>query len=144
MPRKTYSTLPADYKVCLHEDCPMAATCLHQMAFASLLESETYLHLINPRKCSKSNECKFYRDAKPVMYAYGFTGFQKKMFPQQYQTFMKTLIAKFGRSNYFERRSGRLPLSPKEQEIVLAALHKAGITEDLPFDHYEEQVNYCD
>ena len=144
MPRKTYSTLPADYTVCLHEDCPMAATCLHQTAYSKLQESEPYLWLINPRKCTKGDNCAFYRDAKPVMYARGFTGFQKRMFPGQYQTFMRTLIIEFGRSNYFERRSGRLPLSPKEQEIVLAALHKAGITEDLPFDHYEEQVNYCD
>ena len=136
--------MPADYTVCQHEDCPMAATCLHQIAYAKLQESETYLWLINPRKCTKSDNCAFYRDAKPVMYARGFTGFQKRMFPGQYQTFMRTLIMEFGRSNYFELRSGRLPLSPKEQEIVLAALHKAGITEDLPFDHYEEQVNYCD
>ena len=136
--------MPADYTVCQHEDCPMAATCLHQIAYAKLQESETYLWLINPRKCTKSDNCAFYRDAKPVMYARGFTGFQKRMFPGQYQTFMRTLIMEFGRSNYFELRSGRLPLSPKEQEIVLAALHKEGITEDLPFDHYEEQVNYCD
>ena len=26
MPRRNYSTMPADYTVCLHEDCPMAAT----------------------------------------------------------------------------------------------------------------------
>ncbi|MBR1499586.1 MAG: hypothetical protein IJ615_08190 [Bacteroidaceae bacterium] len=42
MPRKAYTTQPADYTVCLHEDCPMAATCLHQIAFSALLESEVY------------------------------------------------------------------------------------------------------
>ena len=57
---------------------------------------------------------------------------------------MRTLIGVFGRSDYYERRSGRLSLSPKEQETVLAALRKAGITEDLPFDRYEVQINYCD
>ena len=78
------------------------------------------------------------------MYAYGFTGFQKKMLPQQYRTFMGTLIGVFGRSNYFERRNGNLSLSLKDQEVVLTALHEAGIKEDLPFDRYEEQINYCD
>lgn len=136
--------MPADYAVCLHEDCPMAATCLHQIAFSALQESEAFLHLINPKKCAKSNRCKFYRDSKPVKYAYGFTGFQKRMFPAQYRTFMNFLIKEFGRSNYFERRRGTLSLSPKEQEAVLAALHEAGITENLPFDRYEEQINYCD
>jgi len=144
MPRKTYTTLPADYPACLHQDCPMAAECLHQVAFQTLQESQTYLSLINPRKATKSEECKFYRDAKPVMFARGFTGFQKKMFTEQYQIFMRTLIGEFGRNEYFAYRRGELILSPKIQEIVLAALHKAGIAEDYPFDHYEEMINYCD
>ena len=144
MPRKAYTTLPADYTVCLHEDCPMAATCLHHIAFSALQESETYLHLINPSMCTKSEGCRFYRDSKPVMYARGFTGFQKKMFPQQYQSFMKILIGEFGRNAYFAYRRGELPLSPKLQETILAALKSVGITKALPFDRYEEQINYYD
>lgn len=144
MARKNYTTLPADYAVCMHEDCPMAASCLHRLAFATLQESETYLQLINPKKCTKTAECKFYRSSEPVRYACGFTGFQKKMFPQQYQIFMRTLIRVFGRNPYFAYRRGELNLSPKEQETVLAALRKAGVTEDLPFDRYKEQINYCD
>ncbi len=144
MARKNYTTLPADFAVCIHEDCPMATSCLHQLAFAELQESETYLQLISPKKCTKTAKCKFYRTSEPVRYAYGFTGFQRKMFPGQYQTFMRALIGKFGRNAYYERRNGTLSLSPKEQEIILAALRKAGVTEDLPFDRYEEQINYCD
>lgn len=78
------------------------------------------------------------------MYARGFTGFQKRMFPGQYRTFMQTLIGTFGRNAYFERRRGETPLPPAEQETIIAALRKAGVTEDLTFDHYEEQINYCD
>jgi hypothetical protein len=122
----------------------MAATCLHQIAYPLLLKSETYLRLINPKKCSKDRKCPFYRDSKPVTYAFGFTNFQKKMFPGQYQTFMCTLIGKFGRNAYFERRRGDSPLSPKEQEIVLAALQKAGIKEKIPFDKYEDIINWYD
>lgn len=144
MPKRTYTSLPTDYPVCKHADCQMAATCLHQQAYPTLLGSETYLRLINPRQCSKDGKCKFYRDSKPVTYARGFTNFQKKMFPGQYQTFMTTLIGKFGRNAYFERRRGETALSPKEQEIVLAALRKAGITEEIKFDAYEENVNWYD
>ncbi len=136
--------MPADYTVCLHEDCPMAATCLHQIAFTALQKSEAVLSLINPKKCAKDSSCKFYRDSKPVKYAYGFTGFQKRMFPSQYKTFMGRLIKEFGRNEYFAYRRGSLSLAPKVQEVILAALHEAGITEDIPFDRYEEQINYCD
>ncbi|MBO7119438.1 MAG: hypothetical protein J6W03_03875 [Bacteroidaceae bacterium] len=144
MARKNYTTLPADYAVCMYEDCPMAASCLHQLAYATLVQSETFLHLISPRKCTKDAGCKFYRCSEPVRFARGFTGFQKKMFPEQYQKFMGTLIGEFGRNAYYERRSGKLFLPPREQETILAALRKAGVTEDLPFDHYEELINYCD
>ena len=144
MPKKTYRALPPDYGVCLHAYCPMAATCLHQRAYPQLLKKETTLRLINPEKCSKDKECRFYRDSKPVTYAFGFTNFQKKMFPAQYQTFMYTLIGKFGRNAYFERRRGESPLSPKEQEVILEALRKAGVTEKMQFDKYEENINWYD
>lgn len=144
MPRRNYTTLPADYAVCLHQDCPMAATCLHRIALSELQQTESFLTLINPRMCTKGEDCKFYRDSKPAMYARGFTGFQKKMFPQQYQSFMRMLIGKFGRNVYFAYRRGELPLSPKLQETILTALQSVGITENLPFDRYEEQINYCD
>ena len=45
---------------------------------------------------------------------------------------------------YFERRRGEFPLSPKEQRIVLNALRRVGVTEELRFDHYEESVNWYD
>lgn len=144
MPRKIYTTLPSDYTVCLHADCPMAATCLHQIAFSALQKSERFLKLINPSECTKNSTCQHHRDSKPVKFAYGFTGFQKRMFPAQYKTFMNSLIMEFGRNEYFAYRRGETPLSPEYQETVIAALRKVGITEDFPFDRYEEHINYCD
>lgn len=91
MSKKTYTSLPPNYPVCEHNDCPMAATCLHQLAYTTLLNTETYLRLLNPTQCVKCETCKFYRNNTPVTYARGFTNFQKKMFPDQYQTFMYKL-----------------------------------------------------
>ena len=73
MPKKTYTSLPTDYSVCKHADCPMAATCLHQLAYPTLLGSQTFLRLINPRKCSKDEKCSFYRDSKPETYLRGLS-----------------------------------------------------------------------
>ena len=69
---------------------------------------------------------------------------QSRMFPAQYQQFMSILMSHFGRNPYFERRRGEFPLSPKEQRIVLNALRRVGVTEELRFDHYEESVNWYD
>ena len=144
MPKKTYTSVPTGYSVCSHTDCPQAATCLHQLAYTALLKTANYLDLINPTKCSKDEKCKFYRTSKPMIYARGFTNFQKNMFPGQYQQFMMMLIGKFGRNAYYERRRGASALSPKEQEIVLAALRKVGVKEEIKFDSYEENINWYD
>lgn len=144
MPKKFYTSIPANYAVCLHHDCPKAATCLHQIAYQTLVEQENYLNLINPNRCGKDDSCRYYRNNTPVVYARGFTNFQKRMFPDQYQTFKSILIDKFCRNSYFERRRGETALSPKEQSIVLQALKAAGITEEFKFDSYEENYNWRD
>ena len=144
MAKKTYTSLPSHYTVCEHSDCPMAATCLHQLAYTELLKTEPVLHLLNPTQCTKNETCKFYRNNTPVTYARGFTNFQKKMYPHQYQAFMHKLIGKFSRNGYFERRRGETVLSPKEQETVLAALKEAGISEEMKFDSYESHINWYD
>ena len=48
MPRKEYTSLPTNYPVCEHSDCPMAASCLHQIAHAMKLKTDELLRLINP------------------------------------------------------------------------------------------------
>ena len=97
-----------------------------------------------PTLCTRDEACPYFRDSAPVTYARGFTGMQSRMFPAQYQQFMSILMSHFGRNPYFERRRGEFPLSPKEQRIVLNALRRVGVTEELRFDHYEESVNWYD
>lgn len=122
----------------------MSATCLHQTAYSTLIEHEEYLQLINPTRCSQNESCAYYRDSKPVTYARGFTNFQKRMFPGQYSRFMSICINHWSRNPYFERRRGDRSLPPDEQAFILNALKKAGVTEDMKFDSYEENINWYD
>ena len=142
MPKKEYTSLPKDYPVCEHSSCPMAATCLHQTAYSTLMEHSEYLRLINPSRCSKNESCIYYRDSKPVTYARGFTNFQKRMYPQQYDQFMTTLILHFGRNQYFKRRRGDILLPPEEQEVIRLMLEKVGADSKMDFDKYEEHINW--
>lgn len=144
MPKKNFKGIPYRYSVCQYSDCPQATTCLHQIVYPQLLEKEDYLLLINPQRCTKDGQYKFYRDSKPVKYALGFKNFQRRMYPGQYYEFMRILVAEFSRNCYYERRRGATALSPKEQKIVLDALHKVGIKEDYAFDQYEERINWYD
>ena len=144
MPKKTYTSVPTDYPVCLYDDCPKAATCLCHFAYTQVTEKDNYLRLANPLLCTKDDGCRYYRDSKPVTYVRGFTNFQKKMFPGQYEQFMHILIGKFGRNAYYERRRGDTAISPKEQQAILAALRKVGVEEEMQFDAYEEHINWYD
>ena len=143
MPKKEYTSLPTDYPVCEHSCCPMATTCLHQIAYSILMEQhEEYLRLINPTRCGKDKTCTYYRDKKPVLFAKGFTNFQKRMYPQQYNKFMTTLILHFGRNQYFKRRRGDILLPPEEQEVIRLMLEKVGADSKMAFDKYEEHINW--
>ena len=142
MPKKEYTSLPKDYPVCEHSSCPMAATCLHKTAYSTLMEHAEYLRLINPTRCSKDEACTYYRNKKPVIFARGFTNFQKRMYPQQYDQFMTTLILHFGRNPYFKRRRGDILLPPEEQEVIRVMLEKVGADSKMDFDKYEEHINW--
>ncbi len=140
MTNKSITSPPCNYPVCQHHDCPMATTCLHQIAYAMLLQNEDHLNLINPSRCSKDAACSFYRDSSPVRYARGFTNFQKRMYPQQYDNFMTTLCLRFGRNQYFKRRRGDVLLSPEEQEVIKLTLRDVGADSSMDFDQYEENI----
>ena len=142
MTKNNNQTTPHDYPVCEHQDCPMATTCLRQFAYTTLIENEVYLRLINPTKCSKDETCKYYRDKKPVVFARGFTNFQKQMFPQQYDKFMTTLVSHFGRNQYYKRRRGAILIPPEEQKVIRRVLEKVGADPKMDFDNYEEQINW--
>ena len=142
MSKKENTSLPTNYPVCEHSSCPMAATCLHQAAYSTLMEHEEYLRLINPARCSKDETCTYYRNKKPVVFARGFTNFQKRMYPQQYDQFMTTLCLHFGRNQYFKRRRGDILLPPEEQEVIRLMLEKVGADSKMDFDKYEEHINW--
>ncbi len=145
MAKKLYKDIPVNYAVCEQSDCPRGATCLHSLVYRTLLEQgDTYLRLINPRQCTRDDTCPHYRDSAPVTYARGFIGMQEHMFPGQYRKFMSKLIGHFSRTPYFERRRGEVALSPREQKIVLDVLRQVGVTEELKFDRYEENINWYD
>ena len=143
MSKKEYTSLPINYPVSEHSNCPMAATCLHQVAYSMKMEQNAEnLRLINPPRCSKDEACTYYRDKKPVIFARGFTNFQKRMYPQQYDKFMTTLILHFGRNQYFKRRRGDILLPPEEQEVIRLMLEKVGADSKMDFDKYEEHINW--
>ena len=145
MPRRKLSNeIPYNYAACLHADCPRAKTCLRQIAYGRMLEGRTHLKLVNPRKCSQDGQCEFYREGKSLRFARGFANFKKRMYPDQYERFSTLLQCHFGRSQYYERRKGDIPLTSGEQELILDVLKQVGVSEELQFDQYEEAMDWSE
>ena len=141
---KLHTTDPADYPVCVHAQCPKAAECLHRIAFEKLRAEKTYMRLLNPDHCTADDSCRNFRYNKPLRYARGFTNFQRRMYPDQYEHFMSTLIMRFGRNPYYDRRRGTIAMPPEEQALVLQVLKNVGVTEEMQFDSYVDAINWYD
>ena len=139
---KIYKDIPSGYLLCLHADCPMADSCLRQLAYRRHAELGTFLRLINPSMCSKQADCPHYVSNRPVRFAKGFMNIQKRMYPEQYDKFMTLLICHFGRNQYFKRRRGDILLPPEEQEVIRLMLEKVGADSKMDFDKYEEHINW--
>lgn len=142
MPRKLYQDIPVRYAVCQFADCPQSRNCLRQIAYKSLIKSEKFLNLINPKLCTHDTQCRFFRSSAPTLFAFGFKNIQECMLPKQYDFFKKALTKHFGYNLYYERRRGDIPLTPEEQELILQTLKQAGVAKKLDFDHYEKGLDW--
>lgn len=145
MPLYHDSQIPCGYTVCQREDCPNAATCLHQIAYGPLLTSTELplLHCLKPHACpDASGEYPYYRSASPVRFAKGFTNFRSQMFPQQYSAFKKALLGHYCRSEFYRIRSGERLLAPSAQQLVRQAVKEAGVTVPLDFDAFVDDIDW--
>ena len=138
-----YNQVPHNFALCLHAECPMAATCLRRMVWNAIPESEEYLTILNPSCVVPGTECRYYRSAQKAVYARGFCGMQAQMLPAQYAKFCDKLTHYFSRNCYYERRRGDRLCSPKEIAYIREVLAEIGLSA-LEFDAYEERHNFCD
>ena len=135
--------VPSGYPLCAVSDCPVAAHCLRQLAMKVLTKQEYIIRIVNPRRTKPSEACEYYRSDEPQVFARGFAAMKEEMLPRQYQVFMNSLKAKFGRTGYFERKRGDRLCSPDDIKAVEAVLKVLGL-QHLGFDAYEQLYNWND
>ncbi|MBR5803135.1 MAG: hypothetical protein IKY31_02155 [Bacteroidaceae bacterium] len=129
-------TIPYQYKLCIASECPMASTCLRQVAFK--LANELALNIFNPRALDTSGGCKHYVKSEKVLYAKGFKGVMDKLPFKVHDRAATYLMAAFSERTYYRIRKGERLLSPDEQIIVRNIITRVGYTEPWEFDAYVE------
>lgn len=140
----TNKDIPFNYARCISTVCPKRESCLRSLAWMALGEGIRVTTVLNPALATEDEHCPYYRSNEPQQYAIGFTNFQRRMFPGQYEKFMWICIRHFGRNKYFKRRRGETPIPPAEQAFIRDALRKAGVSDDLDFDAYETRLDWTD
>ena len=147
----SYSEVPRQFTLCANDNCPWRDTCLRQIAMQLLPDSEERIRVINPRLTAQPQaaengdcNCAYYRENRPVLYARGFTKMEDLMTVPQFRSYRSRFLYTFGRNPFYERRSGKIALSPKEQALIRHMLDDLGITIDNPFDTLEERIDWSD
>lgn len=138
-----YSEAPHNYTLCLHRDCPLADTCLRQLAEKSIPATLPACLVIRPAYlASLTTPCPYYRSSGKVRFAKGFVRLLEELPHKQMRTVVAHLIDQFGRRTYYRTRKGERLLSPSEQETFRNVLKKCGVSPVPEFDLYIEKYDW--
>ena len=147
----SFTDVPKNYHLCVNANCPWHATCLRQIAMRLLPDSEIHANIINPNLTAHpqadahgASACPYYRENRTVTYARGFENMEDKMTVVQYRRDRAMFLAAFGRNPFYERRNGKIALSPHEQSLLRRMLNDIGFSIDNPFDETEERIDWND
>lgn len=144
--RLTWEMVPRNFGLCASRACPMAAECLHRHA-ADLMPPPpaspplyVYVnHLYRLQAEQQGAPCPEYLQAEPVRMARGFRRvLDEELNFQGRRRAMERLQHLFSNGHmYYDRKNGKMPLTPSEQAAVGRILAECGAAEPVEFDAYE-------
>ena len=81
---KNNEKVPANYTLCLKDDCPKEANCLRHVAVAMMPAEVKTWSIVSPTYLAQmEGECPHYRSAEKVMHARGFVRMMSAMTVKQ-------------------------------------------------------------
>ena len=132
--------VPAYFACCFQQGCAKEATCLHKLACQYVQKEKQQIICINPLHVEgkEGEDCPCYKEAVRVLMARGFLRAIGTVPSAKVDDVAQQLSEKFNRAYYYRMRKGTMPLTPMQQEIVAKVLIKAGASQPVEFDAYEE------
>lgn len=130
----TYETMPEHFIACFNNECPMADTCLRQLAVQSKQLKPFILQAVNYAR-QKNKNCNYYKENKLVTMAYGMVHSFHEVKADHISQLRNTLINYFGRGSYYLRRNGLRVMPPEEQKFIASVFRKYGY--EVKFDRTE-------
>ena len=140
---KTSVEVPVNYTLCIKNDCPKAAVCLHYKATQMMQADVQTWSILSPAYLAQiEGECPHYRSAEKVQYARGFVRMIRTLPVNISEMVAHKLIARFGRNAYYDMRKGKRPIAPADQEIICTVVSECGAQQEVEFDSYEENYQW--
>ena len=138
-----YSQVPFTFGMCAAENCPQASTCLRQIALKHAPANKVFLPIMNPNHIKGIKEkCDYFCSNEKVRYAKGFMCTINALTVRVANTFRYRMIGYLGRKNYYLKRSGKLALTPAEQQWIINTAKELGVIQSEYFDSYIEEYNW--
>ena len=138
-----FSKVPYYFGMFAAENSPKATTCLRQIALKHAPEDMIFLRIMNPNTLKKmKGACKLYRPNNKIINALGFMRTVNALTLNVADTFRLRMTTFLGRKNYYLKRKGGAPLSPAEQQYVVALAQELGVVLEEYFDGYVESYNW--
>lgn len=136
-----YREKAENYLVCFNSQCPKCECCLRYLVGEYASERPLALTAINPRHPKvATSECPVFRSNEQVVMKRGLTHFYDDMPSRKEYVVRHSLIAAFGRKNYFLMRKGERLITPEEQDVIADTCRQLGWTGELRYDG--EQIGY--
>lgn len=134
-----FDQVPFDYSLCLDNQCPKAASCLHQLVLQSVPANKDYWNVISPKRLATiKGNCPFFRSSQKARYAKGFMNILDNLPYNKRRSIIGCLIAHFGQRTYYRLRKGERLLTPDKQQEVLDIISRHEIDTPFEFDAYVE------
>ena len=69
MNKISFKEVPEGYTICIKANCPLANSCLRQLAMQVLTRQNKIVRIVNPLLTQPSEQCEFFRSDEPQVYA---------------------------------------------------------------------------
>lgn len=128
------------YLVCFVDNCPLHEQCLRWLVGQYVSTTLPAYNAVNPRNPKNGGEhCAMFRKKQRVMMKRGMINFYHDMPGHIERAIRASLIAAFGRKQYFEMRKGTRLITPDHHQYILDVCRHHGWQGPLAYDGEQEE-----
>lgn len=118
---------PENYAYCVQAACPLSHNCLHSTLLRESGDKH-YVRVINPVNQYIASECPDFQPSDTMAtYALGFSYRVSRMNLDEKSRFQSRCMHYFCKTVFYDMRSGKRIISPKEQLLIIKAAEEEGI-----------------